>query len=453
MDQPTPPPAPDATAAAVDAFLKNVLRSGVLDRDRLQAALRGVPRELRGDPNALADFLVRRGHLSRFQARRIVKGKGKGLVLGPYQVLAPIGRGGMGSVFLARDSRNNELIALKVLPRSKAERRQRARFRREMKFSSGLDHPHVATTYSSGKIDEVYYIAMEYIPGKSLQRLVTAEGPLDASRAARLMSEVAAGLEHAHARGLIHRDLKPSNIMVTPHDHAKVLDLGLAIVEGEDLADFRVVGGKGYIVGTMDYIAPEQTANSATVDRRADIYSLGCTLYFAVTGRPPVPGGTTKEKIRRQRREEPESLLDLKPSIPVPFVILIRQMMAKDPAERPATAAEVVRRLQPWAGDAVLPLDSKNDPEYSTAVLALQSLELSPDANVAESESSVGEEVVGTEWTSTDGVDLASTATEPPWESLAPWRTWQVALFVVVGVALALGLMGLGAAVVLLLMR
>ena len=198
-----------------------------------------------------------------------------------------------------------------------------------------MDHPHVASTYASGKIDGVYFIAMEYIPGKSLQRLVQAEGPLAVPRAARLLGEVAAGLEHAHSQGLIHRDLKPSNILVTPHDHAKVLDLGLAMIEGEDVADIRVVGGKGYIVGTMDYIAPEQTANSAAVDRRADIYSLGCTLYYAIIGRPPFPGGTSKEKMERQRSQEPESLLDLKPTLPVAFVLLITPTDGERPG-RPA---------------------------------------------------------------------------------------------------------------------
>jgi eukaryotic-like serine/threonine-protein kinase len=373
----TPTPVPGADATAVEGFLKDVLRSGLLERERLQAALRGVPREQRNDTRALADHLVRGGHLSRFQARRILKGKWRGLILGPYQVLAPIGRGGMGTVFLSRDSRTGELLALKVLPRANAEKRQRARFRREMKLSRRVAHQHVASTYSSGKIDGIYFIAMEFIPGKSLQRLVHAEGPLDVPRAARLMREVASGLDHAHSQGLIHRDLKPSNIMVTPHDHAKVLDLGLALIEGEDVADIRVVGGKGYIVGTMDYIAPEQTANSAAVDRRADIYSLGCTLYFAITGRPPFPGGTSKEKMERQRKHEPESLLDLKPTLPVPFVVLVRRMMAKDPADRPSTAAEVLRMLRPWAGDALLPLDRKDDPEYSSAVYALQS-EIAP---------------------------------------------------------------------------
>jgi serine/threonine protein kinase len=356
----TPTPVPGADAAAVEGFLKDVLRSGLLERESLQAALRGIPRDRRNDNQAVADHLVRNGHLSRFQARRILRGKWRGLILGPYQVLAPIGRGGMSTVFLARDSRTAELVALKVLPRDTAQRRQRARFRREMKLSRRVSHAHIASTYSSGKIDGVYFIAMEFIPGKSLQRLVYAEGPLDVPRAARLIREVAVGLDHAHSQGVIHRDLKPSNIMVTPHDHAKILDLGLALIEGEDVADIRVVGGKGYIVGTMDYIAPEQTANSAAVDRRADIYSLGCTLYYAITGRPPFPGGTSKEKMARQRNQEPESLLDLKPTLPVAFVVLIRRMMAKEPADRPATAAEVVKMLRPWAGDAELTTSSRS---------------------------------------------------------------------------------------------
>jgi serine/threonine protein kinase len=446
----TPTPAPGADAAAVEGFLKDVLRSGLLERDGLQAALRGVPREQRGDTRALADHLVRNGHLSRFQARRILKGKWRGLILGPYQVLAPIGRGGMGSVFLARDSRTGELLALKVLPRESAEQRQRARFRREMKLSRRVANPHVASTYSSGKIDGVYFIAMEYIPGKSLQRLVQSEGPLDVPRAARLMREVAAGLEHAHSQGLIHRDLKPSNIMVTPHDHAKVLDLGLAIIEGEDVADVRVVGGKGYIVGTMDYIAPEQTANSAAVDRRADIYSLGCTLYFAIIGRPPFPGGTSKEKMERQRRQEPESLLDLKPTLPVAFVLLIRRLMAKDPADRPPTAAEVGRLLRPWANDAELPLDRKDDPEYSSAVYALQA-ELSPDAHVTAPPTSASEDDYEEELRPGEGTNRGTFVPDNLEEVSSRTPGWKLWLFAAVGLLVALLLMGTGAIFVLLL--
>jgi serine/threonine protein kinase len=439
------PPTPTPGAAAVEGFLKNVLRSGVLDRDRLQAALRGVPRERRGDPGAVADHLVRGGHLSRFQSRKILRGHWRGLILGPYQILAPVGRGGAGTVYLARDYRTGELIALKILPRDSAEKRQRARFRREMQLSRRVDHPHVASTYSAGKIDGIYYIAMEFIPGKSLYRLVQAQGPLEVSRAARLMGEVAAGLEHAHSQGLIHRDLKPSNIMVTPHDHAKVLDLGMAMIEGEEVADVRVVGGKGYILGTMDYIAPEQTADAAAVDRRADIYSLGCTLYYAITGRPPFPGGTSREKIQRQRTEEPESLLDLKPTIPVGFVLLVRKMMAKDPDDRPATAAEVVRQLRPWAGDAVLPLDRKEDPEYSTAIFKIQAEEPSADIAVLELAPSPGQEDAAQEG--------PANGEAPARPSGVAWPAWRVALYAGLGIVSALALMGLGALLVLALGR
>jgi serine/threonine protein kinase len=221
---------------------------------------------------------------------------------------------------------------------------------------------------------------MEYIPGKNLYRLVTEEGPLAVARAARLFSEVAVALDHAHNQGLIHRDLKPSNVIITPHDHAKVLDLGLALVQGEAPAEREVVGGRGYVVGTMDYIAPEQAENAAQVDPRSDIYSLGCTLYFALTGQPPFPGGTAMEKILRHRGENPVPVPRLNAGVPPAFIGLLRKMMAKDPAQRFATAAEVEERLRPWAsGEIVLPLDRQGDKEYQQAVAELESAEVSLD--------------------------------------------------------------------------
>src|SRR5262249_11195265 len=153
------------------------------------------------------------------------------------------------------------------------------------------------------------------------------QGPLVASRACRLFAEVASALDHAHNQGLIHRDLKPSNIMITPHDHAKVLDLGLALVQGETAQEREVVGGQGYVVGTMDYLAPEQADDAARVDPRSDIYSLGCTLYFALTGQPPFPGGTPLDKIRRQRDEEPVPIPQLNAAVPLPLASLVRKMM------------------------------------------------------------------------------------------------------------------------------
>ena len=191
---------------------------------------------------------------------------------------------------------------------------------------------------------------------------------------------MASGLDHAHSQGLIHRDLKPSNIMITPHDHAKVLDLGLALMQGEVLAEREVIGGQGYVVGTMDYIAPEQTENAARVDPRSDIYALGCTLYFALTGRPPFPGGSALQKIQRHRTEPAVPCVLANSNVPTEFARLIEKMMAKDPALRFESASAVQRELEEWTkGESSQPLDEQSDREYEEAIVALTSESPPPD--------------------------------------------------------------------------
>ena len=231
-------------------------------------------------------------------------------------------------------TRSQLLVALKVLPpkRAREEERLLARFRREMDMCQRVSHPHLAWAYEVGVCQGVYYIALEYIPGKSLFRLVTDEGPLSVPRAAHLFGEVCSALDHAHNQGLIHRDMKPSNIMITPHDRAKVLDLGLALVQGEAPADREVVGGQGYVVGTMDYIAPEQAENATRVETSCDIYSLGCSIFFAMTGQPPFPGGSALEKIQKHRSAEPPSIALLNPTVAPGFIAIVRKMMAKQPS-------------------------------------------------------------------------------------------------------------------------
>lgn len=366
----------------VGSFLKNVLRSGLFDRAQLDAVLRALPQDCQGSSDLLADHLIRIGKLTRFQAIKLLQGAAVGLVLGSFQILAPLGKGGMGCVYLARDSRNDQLVALKVLPpkRARAEENLRARFQREMNLSRLLSHPNLAQSYEAGVHQGVYFIAMEFIPGKSLYKLVNAQGPMMPARAARLFSEVTLGLEHAHTHNLIHRDLKPSNILITPNDHAKVLDLGLAIIQGEVPVDRTIVGGKGYVVGTMDYLAPEQAENSINVDARADIYSLGCTLYYVLTGRPPFPGGNALQKIMRHMKEEPVSALELNPAIPPAFNDILRKMMAKRAEARIATVAAVRQELQPWtSGERELPPDEKNDAAYQEAVAEAENVELAPE--------------------------------------------------------------------------
>jgi serine/threonine protein kinase len=381
------PPTTSATPPTVEGFLKTVLRSGLLDRETLQAQLRSLPPDRRGEPEAVAEHLVKAGQLTRFQARKLFAGTALGLALGPFHVLAPIAKGGMGTVYLARDTRSGLLVALKVLPpkRAREEERLLARFRREMEMCQRVSHPHLAWTYEVGAWQGVYYIAMEYIPGKSLYRLVHDEGPVPVPRLARLFAEVCLALDHAHNQGLIHRDLKPSNIIVTPNDHAKVLDLGLALMEGEVQTEREVVGGEGYVVGTMDYIAPEQTTDPSKVDSRCDVYALGCTIYFALAGRPPFPGGTSKEKILRHRTEDPAPIPPLNPNVPPAFIGLVRRMMAKEPGERLPSAAAVRHELLVWADKGPgLPLDRPEDAGYERAVASLEAKEPSPEQIDAE---------------------------------------------------------------------
>ena len=223
-----------------------------------------------------------------------------------------------------------------------------------MDLSKLVVHPNVCRTFEAGEHSGVLFIAMEYIPGRTLSKLVLAEGCPPWARTARLLAEVASGLAEAHSQGLIHRDLKPGNVMVTPHDHAKLLDLGLALVEGETVDDPTVVGGKGYVVGTVDYMAPEQTFDATNVDARSDLYALGCTAYFALSGKVPFPGGTRQEKIQRHRTAQPVPLTELVTGLPPGLVMVVQALMAKDPDQRPASAKDVAQRLQAWAMNAPL---------------------------------------------------------------------------------------------------
>ena len=359
--------------SAVDDFLRKVLRSGLLDREQLQATLRSLPKERREEVPAIIEHLIARGKLTRFQTYKLQQGITVGLVLGPYQILTPLGRGGMGTVYLAFDTRNQRHVALKILPPKAARKEERllARFKREMELSKKVKHPHLAETNDADVFQDIHYIAMEYIPGLTLYRIVASRGPLSVARAAHLFSEVAAALGQAHSQGVIHRDMKPSNIMVTPNDHAKVLDLGLAFTEGEEVDDVEIVGGKGYIVGSIDYMAPEQTRDPTNIDGRADLYALGCCLYFALTGKAPFPEGNVLAKVKAHRHEEPVPIRTKNPLVPETFANLVHRLLAKSPADRFASASEVEAILSSWRSGNEQPLDTPGDATFQQAVKAL----------------------------------------------------------------------------------
>jgi serine/threonine-protein kinase len=336
----------------LDDFTDNVAKSGLVSPEVMtlvQSQLDPHPAE---DASArLAKQLIGGGWLTAYQARKLLAGATRGFFLGGYTLLRPLGEGGMGKVFLAvRDDRQN--VAIKVLPPRKAleEANVLRRFRREMELSQRCSHPNLARTLSVGNEGDVHFMVMEYIPGKSLYELVKSDraGPLRVPDAARLFLKLIDGLEAAHSSGLVHRDIKPSNIMITPDGDVKLLDMGLARALNDETGLTR----PNTVLGTLDYASPEQLRDAAKADARSDLYSIGCTLYFALAGRAPFEGGDMINKIFKQRMEDPEPLEDLARGVPAAFAAVVRKLMSKKPEERHQTCAELRGDLARWTDPA-----------------------------------------------------------------------------------------------------
>jgi len=255
-----------------------------------------------------------------------------------------VARGGMGQVFRAEHAMMGREVAVKVLPRAKSTPESEAAFRREMRMLGRLDHENLVRAYDAGYDAMVYYLVTELVPGLDLKRQVHKHGPLDEATAASVIGQAARGLAYAHEQGLVHRDVKPGNLLVMPDGRVKVLDLGLAGSQIEEESS-RL----GRVVGTMDYIAPEQIRMPDDVGPSADVYSLGCTLYFAVTGQVPYPGGTRREKMQRHLSGSPTPVGELAPHLSADFCRVVEAMMARNPADRIKTAGDVVERLRRWA--------------------------------------------------------------------------------------------------------
>ena len=254
----------------------------------------------------------------------------------------------MGQVYKAEHNVMGRECAVKVLPREKCTPEAIAHFRREIRTQAKLDHPHLVRAYDAGEEGKVHYLVTEYVPGTDLRKLVRSEKRLSIQQAASILMQAAEGLAYAHEHGLIHRDVKPGNILVTPDGVAKLSDLGLAGHLDEREHDPR----KGKIVGTADYLAPEQILNPHDTLPVSDIYALGCTLYYAVTGKVPYPGGSPSSKAKRHLEETPWHPRQFNEEVSDEFVDIIADMMEKDPAKRVQAAGEVVTRLKPWASDS-----------------------------------------------------------------------------------------------------
>ncbi len=291
---------------------------------------------------------MREGLLTRFQVEQLLAGKWRNFILsGKYKVLGPLGSGGMGHVYLCEHQIMRRRVAVKVLPLRAGDHAALERFHREARAVAQLKHNNIVGGYDIDRDGKLHFLVMEYIDGNTLQKIIKQGGPMDPVRAAHYIRQAALGLQHAHEAGLVHRDVKPSNLLLDRSGTIKMLDLGLARFFNEEADDLSKRHGDTP-VGTMDYMAPEQAINSHQVDIRADIYSLGATFYFLLAGQSPFQGRTAVQKLMCHQRERPRPLHELRPQVPEELSAIVERMMAKDPAERYQTPAEVSDALAPW---------------------------------------------------------------------------------------------------------
>ena len=326
-----------------------------LGRDRLvePARLRAfADRHAPADAAAALERMVADGLLTAFQADEVADGRGQLLWLGSYKVLDRLGRGGTGSVFLAEHAVLGRKVAVKALSDAlRADPGARRRFVREARAAAALDHPNIVRVFDVNMNHEPPYLVMEYVDGLSLQAAVSRAGTFAAGEAAAVGVQVADGLAQSAAAGLVHRDIKPANLLIDRRGAVKILDLGIVRFTHDDT--HSRVNAADVILGTLDYLAPEQAENSSTVDARADIYALGATLYFLIAGHPPYPVADVRRKLDAKQFEDPPPLHTLRPDVPPEFAAVVARLMARDPDRRYPSPATVVAALHPWASSGI----------------------------------------------------------------------------------------------------
>ncbi len=350
-----------ATTAVMSSstFLGIIRENKLVDESKLQECLRSLPQSVQTGDDALpiADALVEHKLLSRFQANLLLQGKSKSLrITSKYRLLDRLGAGGMGLVYLCEHIRMKRLVALKVLPNSQSkEPGNLERFYREAQAVAALKHPNIVQAYDVDTDNGIHYLVMEYIDGINLEKLVSKHGPLAPERAAHYMAQAAGGLQHAVERGLVHRDIKPSNLLIDREGYIKVLDMGLARFFDTHNDNITEQFDNNAVIGTADFISPEQALNSHDVDIRADIYSLGCTFYFLLAGKAPFHDANLTQKLLLHQIREPLPIEKFVPGIDPDMVAVVSKMMAKKPDDRYQTPGDVVEALAHWTETAIAP--------------------------------------------------------------------------------------------------
>lgn len=314
-------------------------------------------------PPEIVQWLIDRNWLTRWQGDMLLSGRPT-LFLGKYRLLECIGTGGMGAVFKARHGRMERTVALKVMSSAIVQnQRALARFRNEIQAAAALNHPNIVAAYDADCVGNVHFLVMEFVDGHDLGWYVNEGGALPIAWVCECIRQAALGLQHAHDRGMVHRDVKPTNVLVTQDPEtgrplAKLLDLGLARFASETELDQtgetspQNVSGEltqaGQVLGTPDYMAPEQASNTRGADARSDIFSLGCTLYRLITGSFPFPGDTAAAKLLARQRSAARPLRELRPDASPQLEAVVAKMMARDPRDRYQTASEVAQALTPF---------------------------------------------------------------------------------------------------------
>ncbi len=338
-------------------FIERLRQSHLLSQSQCEQV---VQRFAGATPSASsAEALVEEGILTPFQFRHLISDDAQPLNLGQYRLLDEVGRGGMGRVFKALHTIMDRVVAVKVISSDLVRDPVAvAWFRREVRACTQLAHPNIVMAYDANEAEGLHFLVMEYVHGITLDALVKQFGPLPIPYTCALMCQVARGLQHAHIKGLVHRDIKPGNLLIPfseserlPDVLVKILDFGLARLQGKTKGDTIALRGETGVLGTPDYIAPEQSRDIHAADIRSDLYSLGCAFYFALTGRVPYPGENALEKLLKHLTEVAEPVERARPDVPPRIAALVRRLMAKDPTVRPQTPAEVVEELDAWKAE------------------------------------------------------------------------------------------------------
>jgi serine/threonine-protein kinase len=299
--------------------------------------------------------------LTRFQAERLLIGRSTGFFLNQYRILDQLGRGGMGRVYKAEHRTMNRIVALKILsPNLLVTDRAQDLFLREVRAVARLVHPNIVTAFDANHVADRYYLVLEYVNGPNLEQLVRKQGPLPVGQACEFVRQIAHGLQYAHEMGMVHRDIKPANVLVQEggdgrvgQGAVKISDFGLARLQEVNTPSDEGMGTiltkENTVMGTPDFLSPEQARNLHKTDIRSDLYSLGCTFYFLLTGRVPFPGGNVLEKLIRHSTEAPIALEELRSELPAGVVAIVNQLLQKRPEARFQTPADLAAALGPFA--------------------------------------------------------------------------------------------------------